>query len=143
MPPREKHIRAEASLSQLETVVDSIIGFAAECGLPREALDEIHLAVDEACTNIINYAYPAGVPGPLEAVCRYDEAGGFSVVLRDRGKPFDPTSIPSPRLDQDLEHRPIGGLGIFLMKQMMGDLRYRRRPDGINELTMSKLPPCR
>jgi len=78
--------------------------------------------VDEACTNIIKYAY-SGKAGIITIVCerQNDE---LVITIRDYGKSFDPLSVPQPDLAADLDHRKVGGLGIYFMKKLMDDVSY-------------------
>ena len=94
----------------------------------------INLALEEAVCNVIMYAYPEGTAGTmdLEAV---REGNQLRFTLVDRGKAFDPTAVPEANLSASLEDRPIGGLGIHLVRSIMDSIRYERR-DGKNVLTM-------
>jgi serine/threonine-protein kinase RsbW len=62
----------------------------------------------------------------------------FVVTIRDRGKPFDPSSVPAPDLHADLGERRVGGLGIYFMRKMMDEVSYSLDAEGGNELTMRK-----
>ena len=94
----------------------------------------INLALEEAVCNVIMYAYPEGTAGTmdLEAV---REGNQLRFTLVDRGKAFDPTAAPEANLSASLEDRPIGGLGIHLVRSIMDSIRYKRL-DGMNVLTM-------
>ena len=95
----------------------------------------LNLALEEAVTNVILYAYPEGADGlvDVEAIIRKDEV---QFIITDSGKPFDPTAAPEADITLDVEDRPIGGLGIFLVRNIMDSVRYERL-DGKNILTMS------
>ena len=94
----------------------------------------INLALEEAVCNVIMYAYPEGTAGTmdLEAV---REGNQLRFTLVDRGKAFDPTAVPEANLSASLEDRPIGGLGIHLVRSIMDSISYKRL-DGKNVLTM-------
>ena len=94
----------------------------------------IHLALEEAVSNVIMYAYPEGTAGNmvLDAV---RDGNRLRFTLVDRGKAFDPTAAPEANLSASLEDRPIGGLGIHLVRSIMDSIRYERR-DGKNVLTL-------
>lgn len=62
----------------------------------------------------------------------------FKIVIRDQGKPFDPSGVPQPNLTDDLSRRKIGGLGMYLMRRLMDEVDYRSYPDDENVLTMTK-----
>jgi len=131
-----RKLKLPARLSELENLVDFVLAAARREGLGEEETAAVHLAVDEACTNIINYSYSAGETGTIE-VEHSPDPGSFTVIIRDHGRPFDPTLSPAPGLEADISRRPVGGLGIFLMKKSLDELRYRRR-GGRNELTLVK-----
>jgi anti-sigma regulatory factor (Ser/Thr protein kinase) len=62
----------------------------------------------------------------------------LAVTLRDRAPAFDPTLVPEPDVSLPLEQRPVGGLGIYLSRRLVDDMRYRARPGGGNETTLVK-----
>jgi serine/threonine-protein kinase RsbW len=103
---------------------------------PQEAYD-IQMAVDEACANIVSYAYPDEVDGLIElAIMCGDDA--CTVTIHDHGAPFDPIAIPDPDIDAPLEARSIGGLGLFLMRRLMNEVRFHFDEQDGNTLTMVK-----
>lgn len=104
---------------------------------------KVNLALDEALANSISYAYPEGTEGSIcleaEMVEREDKAEGGELVFRiiDQGVAFDPTQEGEVDTTLSVEERPIGGLGIFLIKQMMDSVTYCRIDDK-NILTLRK-----
>jgi serine/threonine-protein kinase RsbW len=117
------------SLSAIRAYVDRA---AAEAGLDRRATYRLRLAVDEIATNIVNYGYErAHLRGDILVRATLDDAW-LTVALEDSGLPYDPTAHAAPsNLDDPLEERPIGGLGIFLTQIGVDDFRYEHR-DGHN-----------
>lgn len=103
-------------------------------GVPLKRLHRIELALEEALVNICHYAYPS-TPGEVEVVCRVDAQQRFLIEIVDRGVPFDPLSLPPPTFEDDLAHRQVGGLGVFLMRHLADDVTYRRE-DGRNILQL-------
>ena len=97
---------------------------------------KVLLAVDEAATNIIVHGYKRQ-QGRIEIEMR-PEGPDLIIVLRDEAPLFDPTRHPSPDLTLPLEQRQPGGLGIFLMRQVMDEVTHRPRAGGGNELIMIK-----
>ena len=96
----------------------------------------INLALEEAVTNIINYAYPEGTEGDIEL--SFSLTGRtLYFTLSDGGKPFDPTSVPPADISAQAADRPIGGLGIHLVRKIMDHVNYFRK-DGKNILKMTK-----
>lgn len=96
---------------------------------------KIRLCVEEIVENVVNYAYDNG--------CGYIEVETsttpdlWTISFKDAGVPFNPLEKPDPDVTLSLNDRPVGGLGIFLCKQMMDSLAYEHK-NGCNILTMSK-----
>ena len=93
----------------------------------------IHLALEEAVSNVIMYAYPEGTGNLVLDAVRDGNRLRFTLV--DRGKAFDPTAAPETNLEAPLEERLVGGLGIHLVRSIMDSISYSRL-DGKNVLTM-------
>ncbi len=92
---------------------------------------QIDVAVEELYTNICNYAYPKG-EGTAEVTADIvGELPEVEITLRDAGKPYNPLEKDDPDLDVEPEDRQIGGLGIFMVKNSMDELRYEYK-DGQN-----------
>jgi len=92
-------------------------------GFSDEEILDMELAVEEAITNTIKYGY-AGSPGTIAIRC---DAGPdkVTVEITDDAPAFDPLGVPEPDLSADLDDRPLGGLGIFLIRQVMDEVVYR------------------
>lgn len=97
---------------------------------------QLTLACEELLTNIASYGYPDG-GDPRIRLSVTPVAGGVRLVLEDNGAAFDPLVKADPDLTQDLDSRPIGGLGVYFVKRLMDELDYERLPSG-NRLTMIK-----
>ena len=110
--------------------------FAARHALSDDLLFAITLALDEVVTNIIRHGYPAGEVHDIVLTMSRD-AGGVIVQVEDEGRPFNPLDAPPVDLDAPIEGRPIGGLGIHLIRSLMDAVEYRRE-DGRNVLVMRK-----
>ena len=104
-------------------------------GLPEELNMPINLALEEAVTNVMLYAYQGGTGQVLVEAHTSPEQVIFTIS--DSGVAFDPTIRKDPDINQGVEERPIGGLGIFLVRQIMDDIRYERK-DNKNILTLIK-----
>ena len=104
-------------------------------GLPQELNMPINLALEEAVSNVMLYAYP-GKSGQVLVECDKKEKQ-LLFTISDSGVPFDPTQQEDPDVTQSAEERPIGGLGIFLVRQIMDDIHYERK-DNKNILTLVK-----
>lgn len=99
---------------------------------------KVQLAVDEACTNIIRHAYSSEGKGMITIRCGLPDSGNkFVVNIKDRGKPFDPNSVPIPNAKPLLIKGKENGLGIFLMKKSVDNIKYTYDRK-YNKLTMVK-----
>jgi serine/threonine-protein kinase RsbW len=127
----------KAVLESVPRAIDCVTEWAQRAGFDERALYEIQLAVDEACANVVDHAYQGADPGDIEVSCCLDDQI-LTVQVRDWGKGFDLTSVEEPDLDAPLEERTLGGLGLFLVRQVMDDVQFRSDPELGNELTMSK-----
>ena len=125
-------LRVKADLSSLPAVRDHVQESAGRAGLPTGTGQKIDLVIEEILVNITNHAY-RGEGGPLEVECVVRDRA-FCCTLRDWGPPFNPLEADAPTLDQPLDDRPVGGLGIFLATTMPDTCSYLRR-DETNELT--------
>jgi anti-sigma regulatory factor (Ser/Thr protein kinase) len=106
-------------------MMEWILDFVRENDFPSERVQEIELAAEEALVNIIRHAYAENGPGEVEIRCRAEE-DRVEIEFVDEGVPFDPTSKAKPQLDLPVEERPVGGLGIFLIRKLIDEIRYRR-----------------
>ena len=98
--------------------------------------NQIKLAVEEAVTNIIDYVYQNGTEGNISVTIEADESR-IRFILTDSGAEFDPTSVSKADTTLSVEERPIGGLGVFLVRNLMDSINYER-VDGKNVLRMEK-----
>ena len=124
---------AYPDLSRIRRFVGEV---GEDLGIPERELYDLELAVDEACANVIEHGYQ-GVGGKIEIQIEALN-GGVQVVIRDWGEPFDPESIPVPDVTAPLEQRPMGGVGLFLMRRVMTQVEFAFDPQGGNTLTMTK-----
>ena len=98
---------------------------------------KLRLSIEETVENVVQYAYKDGI-GWMEVGTDLDKNGlMLTITLKDAGKPFNPLEKPDPDINLPLEEREIGGLGIYLCKQLMDEVSYRYE-DGCNILTMKK-----
>ena len=121
----------EASL--LAPFIETI---AMENGLDHSLTMELNLAVEEAVVNVMEYAYPQGETG--EVTIEVSVADGLlDINIIDSGMPFDPTGKSDPDTSLSVEERSVGGLGIFLVRQLMDTVSYHRT-DEKNILSFTK-----
>ncbi|MGD2104110.1 MAG: ATP-binding protein [Anaerolineae bacterium] len=110
---------------------------AKEAGFDRCKAYQVRLAVDEACSNIIDHAYGGEGPGVIEC-SQHVQGGDLTIMLRDYGKPFDPSSVPEPDIEGDLEDRTGGGLGLYFIRQIMDEVTFDFDSEDGNVLTLVK-----
>ncbi len=120
-------------LSRLEGFMDTV---AEGCNMDPATATSINLALEEAVTNVVMYAYPEGTEGEVDIEAKIRE-DCLQFVISDDGQPFDPTTAPEADVTLGADERPIGGLGIFLVRKIMDDIEYRRE-NGRNRLIMIK-----
>jgi len=98
----------------------------------------IQLASDEAASNIIEHAYENISDGVLEISCGL-KGDVITIILVDHGESFDPSHVPAPNVNADLSERQIGGLGLYLMRKLMDEVRYEAdAKNNRNTLTLIK-----
>lgn len=126
--------------------VKSLLREYCDClGCEKRLTRKILLAVEEAVANCMNYAYPKGVIGRIDIdilamPCTSDkQEGDLTISIIDNGEPFDPTSRQEVDVEQTVDDRQVGGLGIYLYQQLMDQVFYERTDDGRNRLIMTKI----
>ena len=125
----------------LELIRTFVVQLANRLGFDDDAADQIELAVDEACTNVVKYAYQQdGVENSLDVTL---EAGKkkLTVIIRDHGIGFNPSCIETPEMRTYLSEYRSGGLGIYLMKTLMDEVSYDIEPGVKTEVKMTKYIP--
>jgi serine/threonine-protein kinase RsbW len=125
-----------ADLAQLGTIRDFVAEASHDLDVDEESIHDLILAVDEICSNIIRHGY-GGLGGQLEGTVERI-VGGVQVTVRDWGIAFDPGSILVPDVEAPLEERALGGLGLFLVRQLMDDVRFEFSAEVGNSVTMVK-----
>ena len=118
----------------LSAVTEFLRKGAIEANLPEARIGELDLLIDELITNVCIHAYPAGMSGQVTVTYIVPAPGELSVEVADQGPEFNPLNNDPPDLTLSLEDRPIGGLGIYLVKAFATSLSYRRE-QGWNRLT--------
>ena len=129
-------IKITNRLEEVPQMMASIEDICAEEGIDEMTLLGINLALEEAVVNVVNYAYPEGTVGDIEMEVNAD-AKAITFILRDHGKPFDPTAAKEVDITLSAEERQIGGLGIHLIRNYMDEVKYDYC-DGQNVLTLVK-----
>ena len=131
-----KELRIKNQISELEKVAQFIEEIGEELGLSMELQMNLNLVMEEMVTNVIFYAYPEGEVEDIELLAKSD-GKELTFVLSDQGKEFDPTAKEDTDLDVNPADRELGGMGIFIVKNIMNKVTYQRL-EGKNLLTMTK-----
>lgn len=120
-------------IGKLEPFIEQI---GERLSLAPDLVFNLNLVLEEAVSNVINYAYPhqEGKEINIQASLMKDN---LIFVITDSGVAFDPTLVPEADITLSAEERPIGGLGIFIIKQIMNEVNYQRI-DGKNVFTLKK-----
>lgn len=134
--PMEKTILIENRLEELGKINEMLKGACRDFGLPDALFPSLNLALEEALTNIINYAYDDNLKHTIKVTLRRSKEK-ISIKICDDGKAFDPTKISAPDISRSVAERQIGGLGVFLIRNVMDEVNYTRQNDK-NILTMIK-----
>src|SRR5205085_416106 len=123
-------LRIANDISEIERVAEWVDDFGAKNRLANEVIIAFNVSLDEIINNIISYGYEDS--GPHDIVLRLElQEGSIEAVIEDDGRPFNPLLVPTP--DLTVQPRPIGGVGLHFVRNLMDHLEYARG-EGINQL---------
>ena len=129
------HLKIAPSHEQLELIPAAVEEFAERDNWPPDLVFKLNLVLEELGVNIVNYS---GATGDIE-ISLASDADRVTVEISDNGRPFNPlTDLDAPDVAAPLGDRPIGGLGVHLVRSMMDEMQYSRE-NGKNKLAMTKL----
>ncbi|OAI39463.1 hypothetical protein AYO40_05705 [Planctomycetaceae bacterium SCGC AG-212-D15] len=128
-----------SDIAELRRLEAALAEFAAANDLPRDAAHDLTLALEEIVTNVIVHGYERR-EGRSVRVRLAAAPGQVTAEVEDDAHAYDPLSRPEPELHRPVEERPIGGLGIHLVRTLMSAVTYRRDGD-CNVLTLTKRWP--
>lgn len=132
----EKKLVLKNEISEINKLAIFIEEVGEELNLPSELVFNLNLVLEEAVSNVILYAYPKEEHQEILLTARKSDKN-LIFILTDSGKEFDPTQAPDADITLSAEEREIGGLGIFLIRQIMNEVAYQRI-EGKNVLTLGK-----
>ena len=138
----ERRIELRAELDAIRPLGDAVTAFCDANDLPLNIAGQLCLVLEELLTNVVRHGID-GVPSPqppsyhTTVVELALQGKDIRVIFEDSGRPFDPLSLPEPDLEASLDDRPVGGLGIHLVRALMDQLIYDRIA-GRNRLSMMK-----
>ncbi len=139
MVREERHLTVPGRFESLARISEFVIAAARSAGLDADDVFHVEMAVDEACSNVIEHAYEDR-QGEIELTCSTAEPGNLEIVILDHGRPFDPTSVPQPAFidPSQIDVMQEGGLGLYFMRKLMDDVHFEFVPNQGNKLTMLK-----
>jgi serine/threonine-protein kinase RsbW len=123
--------------SSLAQISEFIAENTKLAGFDEKTTYAVQLAVDEACSNIIEHAYGKDLQGDIECTCSLVDEG-IQIVLRDRGRVFTPEDVPEIEIGVPLDEFGERGAGVFLMNKLMDEVRYEFSKTEGTTLTMTK-----
>jgi anti-sigma regulatory factor (Ser/Thr protein kinase) len=128
-------ITIQNDLGEIAMVHRTVQSFGSRFGVPEDSIFAINLALDEVLANVIHYAYPDSEVHEIHISLRY-RSTELDITIVDNGNEFNPLKAPEPDLSLKLEDRPVGGLGVHLVKNVMSSMKYtRRESSNVLELT--------
>ena len=130
-------LKIPSQTDNLELIRNFVSGIAKKVGFDGEESNKIELAVDEACTNVIEHAYQHDESKDIDIAIKIDYHK-FTVVVTDRGKSFKMKEVELPNMESYQAEIRVGGLGIYLMKTLMDEVDYHVKPGVKNEVRMVK-----
>jgi len=132
-----KELQVKSRTENLSKIREFIQDFASSAGFNQDTIDNMMLAVDEACTNIIKHAYKLYPDGEIIIKIKYENKK-LIITIIDYGNAFQPESIPEPNIQEYYHQHRVGGLGMYLMKTLMDDVKYVSIPGKYNQVLLSK-----
>ena len=129
-------LELKADMAGLQSADRALDEFAARMAWPETALFQVRLVLEEIMMNVISYGSD-GADIPHVRLHLAQQGAALSMEIADDGVAFDPLQAPAPDLDADIDDRPIGGLGVFLVRELMDSVAYRREADW-NRLSVTK-----
>lgn len=115
-------------------MIEAVEAFCRDIAASPRDTHSLHLAIEEVVTNVLMHGYK-GALHPVSISLQAIASDRIRAVVTDRAPAYDPVARPEVDTDQPLDQRPIGGLGVHLVKRLMDSTHYERR-DGQNVLTM-------
>jgi anti-sigma regulatory factor (Ser/Thr protein kinase) len=133
---KNKHFVIENRIEELTSLAEKIDEMAEDWELSKAIAMNINLVIEEAVSNIIFYAFNDNDKHEIDITVTFDDKV-LTIKITDNGKPFNPLLQKQPDINLPAEERPVGGLGIFLISQIMDKKNYTRRKNQ-NILTLNK-----
>ncbi len=132
-----KKVSIKNTIEEIQIAIQAFEEFAEETNMPMATMMKINIVLDELLSNIVKYGFPEDKAGKIDVNLELFSSGKLTIVLSDRGVPFNPFQTERPDVDMGIEDRDIGGLGIHLVKELMDEYSYQRTLD-LNVVSMTK-----
>ncbi|MCR4646225.1 MAG: ATP-binding protein [Oscillospiraceae bacterium] len=130
-------LNVAATVAKLNDVIEFLDEIMEKHDVPMKARIQINVAVEEIFVNIAHYAFPHGTGTARIEADLPDDRHGITLRFIDQGQPYDPLQKEDPDITLSSDERPVGGLGIFMVKKSMDDVSYEYK-DNSNILTIRK-----
>ncbi len=139
-PPDRLELVLENRHAEIQRAHDLLDSVAAQFQWPSRLTADLHVAIEEHLANIIHHGYAPGQPGHITV--RFQSGSGeVRVEIEDNARPFNPLLVPPVDVTRPIETRPVGGLGIHLIRQLTDQLDYQRQKDRNRLVLLKRLSP--
>lgn len=133
------HLRIPSQTEYLEIIREFVSRVARKVGFKEDDASKIELAVDEACTNVIEHAYGGDGKKMIDIAIQVDYPGQkMSIIITDQGRGFDPSKLLAPDMKKYLQEMRVGGLGVYLMQSLMDEINFEVKPGPKNQVKLVK-----
>jgi len=131
------NLKIPSITENLQMIREFVLKIAAKAGFKEETQEQIALAVDEACTNVIKHAHHHDARRLMDIQIQTD-TNKMKIIITDKGHGFDITKLKDPNVKQFIKESRHGGLGIYLIKTLMDEVNYDFKPGVKNQVQLTK-----
>jgi serine/threonine-protein kinase RsbW len=131
------NLKIPSITENLQMIREFVLKIAEKAGFNEETQEQIALAVDEACTNVIKHAHHHDARRLMDIQIQTD-TNKMKIIITDKGRGFDITKLKDPNVKQFIKESRHGGLGIYLIKTLMDEVDYDFRPGIKNQVLLTK-----
>ena len=131
------NLKIPSITENLQMIREFVLKIAAKAGFNEETQEQIALAVDEACTNVIKHAHHHDARRLMDIQIQTD-TNKMKIIITDKGRGFDITKLKDPNVKQFIKESRHGGLGIYLIKTLMDEVDYDFKPGVKNQVQLTK-----
>ena len=131
------NLKIPSITENFQMIREFVLKIAAKAGFNEETQEQIALAVDEACTNVIKHAHHHDARRLMDIQIQTD-INKMKIIITDKGRGFDITKLKDPNVKQFIKESKHGGLGIYLIKTLMDEVDYDFNPGVKNQVQLTK-----